>query len=187
VAAEAAAAGAMIRRIRLGFVILGAVVLQTTLFTHLRIFGVAPDVGLVAVLAVAYEEGADTGAVFGFLTGLAIDMFLTTPAGLSALSYAVTGYIVGIIQSGMLRETQRIAPILGGIGGFFGGLVFVTVGGVVGQSGFLSFHSLRTIAIAALYDVLIAPIVFPVARRAAREHGAAEGWRTMRSSRVGRR
>ncbi len=50
----------MIRRIRLGLVIVVCVVLQTTLFTHLRIDGVGPDIGLVAVLAVAYEDGADT-------------------------------------------------------------------------------------------------------------------------------
>ena len=74
----------MIRRIRLGLVIVVCVVLQTTLFTHLRIDGVGPDVGLVAVLAVAYEDGADTGAIFGFIMGLAIDLFLTTPLGLSA-------------------------------------------------------------------------------------------------------
>ena len=128
----------MIRRIRLGLVIVVCVVLQTTLFTHLRIDGVGPDVGLVAVLAVAYEDGADTGAIFGFLMGLAIDLFLTTPLGLSALSFAVTGYAVGVFQAGVVRTTPWLAPLLGGLGGFFGGLVFLTAGAVVGQPGFLS-------------------------------------------------
>jgi rod shape-determining protein MreD len=158
----------VIRRIRLGFVVLACVVLQTTLFTHLRIDGVAPDVGLVAVLAVAYEDGADTGAIFGFIMGLAIDLFLTTPLGLSALSFAVTGYAVGVFQSGVVRTTPWLAPILGGIGGLFGGLVFLTAGAIVGQAGFLSFDSLRIVIIASLYDALIAPLVFPVVRPAAR-------------------
>src|SRR5262249_23636566 len=70
------AADTVIRRIRLALVILGAVVLQTTLFTHLRLFGVAPEVGLVIVVAVAYDHGPETGAMFGFVTGLAMDMFL---------------------------------------------------------------------------------------------------------------
>ncbi len=95
----------MIRRIRLGLVIVVCVVLQTTLFTHLRIDGVGPDIGLVAVLAVAYEDGADTGAIFGFLMGLAMDLFLTTPLGLSALSFAITGYAVGVFQAGVVRTT----------------------------------------------------------------------------------
>jgi rod shape-determining protein MreD len=165
------------RRIKLAFVVLGCVVLQTTLFTHLRIDDVAPDVGLVAVLAVAYEDGPDSGAIFGFIMGLAIDLFLTTPIGLSAMSFAITGYAVGVFQSGMVRTTPWLPPILGGIGGLLGGLVFITVGAIVGQPGFLSFESLKVVLIAALYDALIAPLVFPVVRRAARRHQTSSTWR----------
>jgi rod shape-determining protein MreD len=167
----------VIRRIRLGFVVLACVVLQTTLFTHLRIDNVAPQLGLVAVLAVAYEDGADAGAVFGFIMGLAIDLFLTTPLGLSALSFAVTGYAVGVFQAGVVRTTPWLAPILGGIGGMFGGLVFITAGALVGQSGFLSFESLKVVAISALFDAVIAPLVFPIVRRAARREQSSATWR----------
>jgi rod shape-determining protein MreD len=131
-------------------VVVVCVVLQTTLFTHLQIDGVAPDLGLVAVLAVAYEDGPDSGAIFGFIMGLAVDLFLTTPLGLSALSFALTGYAVGVFQAGMVRSTPWLAPILGGIGGLFGGLVFITAGAVVGQSGMLSTDSLRIVLIAAV-------------------------------------
>ena len=159
----------MIRFLRLALVVVSAVVLQTTLFTHLRIDGVAPQVGLVATLAVGYEDGPEMGAWFGFVMGLAIDCFLTTPLGLSALSFAVTGYAVGAFQSQMVRSTHRVAPIVGFFGGLFGGLVFVTVGALVGQSGFLSFESLKTVLIAAAYDALIAIPMFPIVRRAARQ------------------
>jgi rod shape-determining protein MreD len=169
----------VIRWIRLALVVLGCVVLQTTLFTHLRIDGVAPDVGLVAVLAVAWEDGPDTGAVFGFVMGLSIDLFLTTPLGLSALSYAITGYAVGVFQSNVVRTTPWLPPLLGGIGGLVGGLVFITVGAVVGQPGFLSFESLRVVLIAALYDALIAPLVFPIVRRAARRPSRDATWRVL--------
>ena len=174
----------MIRRIRLGIVVLVAVILQTTLFTHLRIDGVAPEVGLVCVLAVAYEEGPNTGALFGFVMGLAMDLFLTTPLGLSAMSYAITGYAVGVFQAGIVRSSPWIAPVLGGVGGLFGGLVFISVGAMVGQDGFLSMASLKTVLIAALYDALIAPVVFPIVRRAAREPEAAglRDWGTVRAS-----
>ena len=166
----------MIRRVRLAFLVLGAVVLQTTLFTHLRIDGVAPDVGLVLVLAVAYEEGAETGALFGFAMGLAIDLFLTTPLGLSALSFALTGYAVGVFQGGMVRTPARLAPLIGGLGGLFGGLVFITVGAMVGVEDMLTMESLKVVLIAALYDALLAPLLFPVARWAARSPDPS-GWR----------
>lgn len=167
----------MIRRIRLGLVIIVCVVLQTTLFTHLRIDGVGPDIGLVAVLAVAYEDGADTGAIFGFLMGLAVDLFLTTPLGLSAMAFAITGYAVGVFQAGVVRTTPWLAPILGFVGGLFGGLVFITAGAVVGQPGFLSFDSLRIVLIASVYDAVIAVVVFPVVRRVARRDERSGAWR----------
>ena len=167
----------MIRRIRLGFVVLACVVLQTTLFTHLRVADVAPQIGLVAVLAVAYENGADSGAIFGFVMGLAMDLFLTTPLGLSALSFAVTGYAVGVFQAGVVRTTPWLAPILGFIGGLFGGLVFLTAGALVGQPGFLAFESLKTVMISAVLDAVIAPLVFPIVRRAARREETGATWR----------
>ena len=168
----------MIRRIRLGLVVLVCVVLQTTLFTHLQIDGVAPDVGLVAVLAVAWEDGPDTGAIYGFIMGLAVDLFLTTPLGLSALAFAVTGYAVGVFQTGVVRTTPWLATILGGLGGLFGGLLFVTAAAIVGQPGMLSFDSLRIVIIASIYDAIIAPIVFPLVRRAARRDDTPVNWRT---------
>jgi len=177
----------VIRRVRLGFVVLVAVLLQTTVFTHLRIEGVAPEVGLVCVLAVAYEDGADSGAIFGFVMGLSMDLFAPTPFGLIALTYAITGYAVGVFQAGIVRSSPFLAPILGGVGGLFGGLVFISVGALVGQSGFLSMASLKTVLIAALYDALIAPLVFPVVRWAAREPegGGLRDWRALRSRRNG--
>lgn len=167
----------MTRRIRLAFVVVIGVVLQTTLFTHLRIDGVVPDVGLVAVLAVAYSDGAESGAWFGFVAGLSIDVFLTTPLGLSALSYAITGYAVGVFQTGVVRTPHAIAPLLGGIGGFFGGITFLAIGAAVGQEGFLSVAGLKTVLVAALYDGAIAPVVFPLVRAAARRSEHALTWR----------
>ena len=167
----------MIRRIRLALVVVVCVVLQTTLFTHLQIDGVAPDLGLVAVLAVAWENGPDSGAIYGFIMGLAVDLFLTTPLGLSALSFAITGYAVGVFQTGVVRTSPWLAPILGGIGGLFGGLVFITAGAIVGQPGMLSFDSLRIVIIASIYDAVIAPLVFPIVRRAARRDDARVSWR----------
>ena len=124
------------------------------------------------------------GALFGFAMGLAMDLFLTTPLGLSAMSYAITGYAVGVFQAGIVRSSPWIAPVLGGVGGLFGGLVFISVGAMVGQDGFLSMASLKTVLIAALYDALIAPIVFPLVRRAAREPegGGLRDWGTVRAS-----
>ena len=79
------------------------VVLQTTVFPHLRVFGAVPDLLLVATIAVAYEAGPTPARSSGSSSGLAIDCFLP-PLGVSALAFALVGYVVGVFQSGLLRR-----------------------------------------------------------------------------------
>ena len=81
-----------LRRIRLVLVVITLVVLQTTVVTHLRVFDAVPNLLLVAAVAMAYDSGPLSGALFGFAGGLCVDLFLTTPLGLSALSYASVSY-----------------------------------------------------------------------------------------------
>jgi len=155
-------------RLRLALLVLVTVVLQTTLFPDLRVFGVAPELGLVATIAVAYQVGPERGAVYGFANGLALDLFLQTPLGLSALSFAVIGYGVGIAQTGLSRAPRWVAPLFGGAGGFAGGLVFVTVAALVGEDQVIAFRSIWVLVLAAAYDALLAIPVFPIARWATR-------------------
>ncbi len=154
----------MIRRIRLVLVVVTLVVFQTTLFTHLRVLDAIPDLLLVATIAMAYEEGPQTGAIFGFVSGLSIDLFLSSPAGLSALAFALTGYLLGVFQGGLLRESRRIAPVLAGVGGIIGGTIFVVVGGIAGEPGYLSFSNVQVVVVAALYNAVVATVVFPFVR-----------------------
>jgi rod shape-determining protein MreD len=150
--------------------VLAVVVLQTTLFSAgLRVFGVVPDLGLVLTVAVAFYLGPERGAAFGFLTGLAVDLFLSTPLGLSALSFALVGYGVGFVQDGLVRSPRWVAPIMGGLGGLAGGVLFVAIAAVAGQEQLLTLSSVRIVVIAGAYDALIALAVFPVARWAIRE------------------
>lgn len=168
-----------IRRLRLGLLIVVGVVLQTTLFSEsLRVFGVTADVGLVLTIAVAYYGGPEVGAMYGFFAGLAIDCFLTTPIGLSALSYAVVGYGVGAIQTGLVRSSRWIAPLLGGIGGIVGAGLFILLGALVGVEQLFALRSLKVLAVSGIYDALLSFIAFPLARRATRLPGVpVRGWR----------
>jgi rod shape-determining protein MreD len=152
-----------LRRIRLGLLVFLAVLLQTTVFSSLRLFGVAAEVGLVMAVAVGYREGPEAGAIFGFATGFAIDMFLQTPIGISALTYSMTGYGAGLVQMGLARSSWWVAPALGGLGGLVGGLGFILVATIVGQDDLLTLYGLRVVVLSALFDAALAPLVYPVA------------------------
>ena len=156
-------------RLRLALLILGVVVLQTTVFSAgLRVFGVMPDLGLVLTVAVAFYIGPERGAVFGFVSGLAVDLFLSTPLGLSAFSFALVAYGVGFVQGGLVSSSRWVAPITGALGGLAGGVLFVGVGAIAGQDRLLALSSVRIILVASAYDALIAFAVFPIARWATR-------------------
>jgi rod shape-determining protein MreD len=167
----------MLRRIKLALLILLAVVLETTLLTHFDLLDAVPGLCMLCVLAVAFEDGPESGALFGFAMGLVLDLFLITPLGLSALSFSLTGYAVGAFQSSIVRSTPWLYPMIGGLGGLFGGLVFIAVGGMVGQDQLLSVHGVQIVVVSAVWDAILAPLVFPVVRRLARMPDHSNTWR----------
>jgi len=151
-------------RLRLAALVVATVVLQTTLFPDLRLFGVAPDLVLVATIAVAYRVGPETGAVYGFFAGLAIDLFLQTPLGLSALSFAIVAFGVGILHTGLSRTPRFVAAMLGGAGGLAGGVLFVVLAALAGEDQVIAVRTIWVLVLATLYDTLLAIPLFPVAR-----------------------
>jgi rod shape-determining protein MreD len=166
-----------VTRARLGVLIVLLVILQVTVFPHLRIAGVVPDLGLVAAIAVGFREGPEAGAIVGFAGGLAYDLFLSTPLGLSALSYALVGYFVGVVEGGLMRVPAWLPTVLGFIGGLAGGLVFIGIGVLVGVDAVKGLHGVETVALAAVYDAILAPIVFFLVNRAlGSEESARSAW-----------
>ncbi len=157
------------RAVRYFLLVVTLVVLQTALFPSLRLWGAAPDLLLVATIAVAYERGPQTGAIFGFVAGLAIDCFLSSPLGVSALAFTLVGYGFGVFQGGLVRSARWMAPLLGGLGGLIGGFLWVAVAAVAGQDGLFAGAAIRTVFVAALYDAVVALAVFPFVRWACGE------------------
>jgi hypothetical protein len=101
--AEGAAIGAVVRDqvrqvrrlVPLGAVWLTALVVHVGVAPHLAVGGVAPDVLMVAVVAVAAGRGPRAGAAFGFAAGLGADLFVAMPLGTSALAFTLVGHGLG--------------------------------------------------------------------------------------------
>jgi hypothetical protein len=84
--------------------------------------------------------------------------------------------VLGVFQGGFLRETRNIAPILGGAGQLLGGTLFVVVGGIVGEAGYLTVTSGRIVIVASLYGAVVSYLVFPFVHWANRP-GSRRPWR----------
>ncbi len=169
----------MRRVLPLGLLSLTTIVVQVALMPHLRLFGVVPDLGLVLAIAVAYYDDAETAAVIGFITGLGFDLFLRTPVGASALAYAVMGYLTGVVQAGLIRSSRWLPVVLGALGGIVGGLVFVGIAILAGTDSLIRAGTLAIVVRAAVYDALVALIVFPLVDRFVHTRVAPPtSWRT---------
>jgi rod shape-determining protein MreD len=153
------------RYVRLLLLVLMIVIVQVTIFPHLRFFGVVPDLGLLVAVAVGYQEGPEAGALIGFIAGFGYDLFLETPIGLNALAYALVGYGVGVLEAGLFRSPRWLPSFLGFLGGLAGGLLFVAVGVLAGVEAVKGSHAVQDVLLAAVYDALLAPIVFFLVRK----------------------
>jgi rod shape-determining protein MreD len=145
------------RLIPLGIAVL---ITQVALFPQLRFSGVVPDLGLLFAAAVGLHEGSEAGAWFGFFVGLGYDLFLPTPLGLTALTYASCAWLVGYLHGAISRRSALLFAGIGFAVGLVGGLIFVATAILAGADSLQSGHSLVVVLKLAVYDMLLAPPVF---------------------------
>lgn len=72
-----------------------AVVVQVTIVGTISVFGGAPDLVLVMLVAVALLNGAVFGAVSGFWAGLLLDVALIETLGFTSLVLTLVGFWIG--------------------------------------------------------------------------------------------
>jgi rod shape-determining protein MreD len=154
----------MRRRLAIVTVILVAVALQLAVVSRWRVGGIAPDLVVLAVAGIAVRCGSETGALAGFGAGLLVDLFLPTPAGLTALAYTLVGYGVGLVAAGVLESTWWTGPAVGAVAAFGAGALYALLGGLFGQSQLMTARVLVIVPLAALLSGVIALVVVPSVR-----------------------
>ena len=107
-------------------------VLQSSLLTEMRLGVVRPNAMILLPITAGMIGGSERGAVIGFFAGMLSDLFLQTPMGLSALTYAIVGFTVGSLHTGVLRAAWWIGPLTSMAASAFGVLLFVVIGAMVG-------------------------------------------------------
>ena len=154
----------MPRWVRAALVVLFALVLHTAVFPQLRIAEVRPDLMLLLAVLGGLTAGPQVGAVFGFACGLAVDLLLQTPIGLSALTFSLIGYGVGTFQGVLLRSAMWLTPAVAAAGSAIGVLAFAVLGAVLGQAHLISPTVLTVMALVAVLNALLS---LPTARAVA--------------------
>lgn len=152
----------MRRTLLLAALIVGSLVLESTLLSHLRVGGVHPDILVIVVIAVAMTDGPVVAAVFGFAAGLTSDLLFANHVGVSALVYTVIGFGVGIGREYITSTGTLVHLLLAGVASF----ASVWLAGLVLRVFDLSSwdYLVRTAPLVALYNLLLTPLVYPPVR-----------------------
>ena len=74
------------------------VVLQSTIFKDVRLFGVKPDFALIIFLFTSARQGSLRGQLTGFITGLVQDFLSLAPLGFNAFVRTIIGYLYGLLR-----------------------------------------------------------------------------------------
>jgi rod shape-determining protein MreD len=151
-----------LRLVLLGLV---AVLVQESAVSQVTVFGVSADLTPLVVMSVGLLCGSLTGAMFGFFTGLLIDLVLVQTLGVTSLLYIAIGYSAGRLRE--LRDpSHELVPLAGAaLASAFAGLGMALIQFLLGVDAPVSVLLLQQILIVVLVNTLIALPVHALVRR----------------------
>jgi rod shape-determining protein MreD len=153
----------------IGSAIFIAVIVELTLLARLGLPGATPDLVVVTIVALALAYGPLPGAVAGFSAGILIGLAPPFDGILGVQAIIFT--LVGLVTGAVVDPRDRSVPVIVG-------MVGLSTGGVVLLNAlFLSLLAGTRVVwenvpeltlTAALYGILLAPLVVPGIRRIVR-------------------
>jgi rod shape-determining protein MreD len=151
--------------IRLGLMILAAVVFQVSCLVQIQVLGGTADMVPLLVAAVGLYAGAVSGAATGFFAGLLLDLALGTNLGASSLVLTAVGYGVGRYRE-QRDPAHGLTPIpvaAAATGGYV--LAYSAVSFMLSIDAPVSLLVLREMLMTVVLNALIAMPFFVVTRR----------------------
>jgi rod shape-determining protein MreD len=151
--------------IRVGLLLLVAVVLQLSFLSQLGILGGHIDVVVLVVAAVSYYGGSIAGCATGFAAGFLLDLLSGATMGVSSLVLTAVGYGVGRFRE-VRDPSHGLLPLAVGAaatGGFM--VAFAAVSFMLDVGATVSPLVIRDAIVTTLLNVLLALPVFTGTRR----------------------
>jgi rod shape-determining protein MreD len=147
--------------VRVALVIFVVLMVQQTMMVALRIGGVHPDLLWLLPITAALADGPETGGIVGFWAGLAFDLVLPTPFGLSALVGCLLGYAVGALTTAVDPRTTWLKPVAALTGSVAADMLFAVLGAILGQPQMVQIDFVALFLMISISSVVF---VLPVSR-----------------------
>ena len=156
----------MIRRVlALVAIVVTAILLQSTVFSQVKLLGVKPELLYIVTVLLAVIEGPREGLIFGFSAGMAEDFFLNQPKGVTALTLTLLGYTVGLAKQYIVSASPLLPTTLVAVGSFGAVCFYQLVRFLLRDLDLETVEFFRIALLTAAYDTLLTPLVIPVLRR----------------------
>jgi rod shape-determining protein MreD len=139
-------------------------VLQASVISHLSLWGVFPDLPALVVVSWGLLRGAREGSLWGFVTGLAVDILSGGPFGAATLSLMMVGFVSGLARGSVFAghlvfpvATMFLTTVLYDLG-------LLSLIGLSGRTVSWMDTLFRIILPSALLNALLMPLVFGLMR-----------------------
>lgn len=137
-------------------------VLQTSLFSMLRISGVVPDCFLILVITVAYTRGQTPAMLTGFCAGILLDLCFSETVGFCAIFYMAVAFLAGYANKLYYEQDYFLPGVLIFVGEFVYSFLYYILFFLLRGRLALPTYFIYTILPRMLYTVLAALILYPV-------------------------
>ena len=151
--------------VRVGLLLLAAVILQVSGVSDLAILGGNPDLIPLTVAAIAYYAGSVSGAATGFSMGVLLDLISGQTMGASSLVLTLLGYGVGRFRE--LRDPSHgLMPIaVAAVATLTWGAAFALVSFMLDIGATVSPLVIRDTFVASLLNAALALPAFALTRK----------------------
>jgi rod shape-determining protein MreD len=153
--------------VKLPLVVFAALLVQLSVVNRIELWGVSGDVLVVVAIAGGFVAGPERGAAIGFAAGLAIDLLLSTPLGLTALVFTVVGYVAGIVSVNLIRSSRLTLFALVALSAPAAVGAWVVIGALFGQTHLLDAPVATIALVVTIVALIVTPLVTPALHWAA--------------------
>jgi rod shape-determining protein MreD len=153
---------------------LAIALLQATIMPHLAIWGVFPDLPLIVVASWGLLRGPREGLTWGFVAGIAVDIFAAAPFGTATLSLTLIGLLSGLGATSALRARLILPMVFVFLATLLYALLYMLIVQVSGQFVPWLDNLLRIVPPSAVLNGLLTPVIIELLRIVHRRLGREE-------------
>lgn len=148
--------------------------LQSTIVSHFRIWGVFADLPLLVVVSWGIVRGPRDGLVWGFVAGVMLDLLSGAPFGAATFSLVVVGALSGMGRATVFRSQIALPMITALLATVIYDIIFLIVVWISGYPVFWLDSILHLALPSAVLNAILIPVIIVIMRWLHVRFGSAE-------------